>query len=518
MHRFHLTRRHFLQGTAAGALAAAGPRLAWSAEDGVLRVSTYADLQVLDPAFMLGVPENQIMDITLHRLVMFKGGGDTGWELDAAESIEQVDDLHIKFTLKQGIKWSGDFGELTAEDVKYSYERVIDPKLESPYAGDWSSLDHVEVTDAYSGVIVLKEYSATVWTIPMPGNSGCIVCKKAVEALPDKKFTTEMPAYSGPYYLKEWLPKQKTVLEPNPNWSGERQAYKQIVIMPIEDTSAAERAYEAGDLDFARIQLDTLSRYKAAGAPAGSTVIDVPSLAYVWLGMNIENPALADIRVRQAIQNAIDTKMTVDAGYFGVAEVATGIIAPSLIGHRNIQPRARDLESAKKLLAEAGVSGLKLTLDIGTDTKFQSMAQVMQANLAEAGIEVTIQPQDSATFWVLGDQSAGDQWKQVQLILNRFAMNPDPSYATEWFTPEQIGIWNWERFNSPEFGELHKKAAHERDPAKRAEMYVRMQDLMEESGAYIFLTHERSAYVHRDTLAVVIDPAGEPMYRKFRPA
>ena len=83
---------------------------------------------------------------------------------------------------------------MTAEDVKYSFERVIDPKMESPYAGDWAALDHVEVTDELSGVIVLKEFSATLWTTSLTNNAGMIVCKKAVEALPDKKFTTEVPA------------------------------------------------------------------------------------------------------------------------------------------------------------------------------------------------------------------------------------------------------------------------------------------------------------------------------------
>ena len=146
------------------------------------------------------------------------------------------------------------------------------------------------------------------------------------------------------------------------------------------------------------------------------------------------------------------------------------------------------------------------------------MAQVIQASLAEAGITVVINERDSGTFATLGDQSTGDQWKDIQLLLNRFAMSPDPSYATEWFTPEQVGVWNWERFDNAEFGELHAKAKSEKDPAKRAAMYERMQNLMEESGAYVFLTHERIAYVNRDGLTPLLNPAGEPMYRRFRAA
>jgi peptide/nickel transport system substrate-binding protein len=519
MSLLHLSRRRALQGTGAAVLAAGLPRFARAAPLGdTLRVSTYGDLQVLDPPFHLSAPETQLCDLLFHHLVVFKGSEDTSWELDAAESIEQVDDTHIKFKLKPGLKWTGDYGTMTAEDVKYSFERVIDPKMESPYAGDWAALDHVEVTDELSGVIVLKEFSATLWTTSLTNNAGMIVCKKAVEALPDKKFTTEVPASSGRYVLKEWTPKQRTVLEANPNWSGEPLPFKQIVIVPIEDTSAAEIAYEAGDLDFTRITLNALSRYRTDGPPAGSKIVEMPSLAYVWIGMNMENPALADIRVRKAVQRAIDVEGAVDAAYFGVAERATGIVAPSLIGHRKIEPMQRDVEAAKALLAEAGVSGLTLTIDVGLETEFKTIGQIVQASLAEAGIDVVINERDSGTFWTLGDRAANPDWKNVQLILNRFSMTPDPSYATEWFTPEQIGIWNWEGFNSAEFAELHKAAKAEKDTAKRAQMYEKMQTLMEDSGAYVFLTHERIAYIHREELAVGLNPAGEPMYRLFRPA
>jgi peptide/nickel transport system substrate-binding protein len=515
----HLTRRRFLQGTAAVGLAVGlSPRQASAAIGDTLKVTSIYDLQVLDPAFQVSSSDTNIGDLLFHHLVVFKGSTDTSWELDAAESIEQVDDTHIKFKLKPGLKWSGDFGTLTAEDVKYSFERVIDPALEAPYAGDWAALDHVEVTDELSGVIVLKEYSATIWATALPSNSGCIVCKKAVEALPEKKFTTEVPAASGPYLLTEWTPKQRTVLDANPNWSGAPPAFKKILILPIEDASAAEIAYEAGEVDFTRITLASLAQYRKDGPPAGSKLMEMPALQYVWLGMNIENPALADVRVRKAIQRAVDVQATIDAAYFGVAERATGIIAPGLIGHRASDPLTRDVAAAKALLAEAGVADLTLTLDTSLETEFKTMAQVVQASLAEVGITVVINERDSGTFATLGDQSTGDQWKDIQLLLNRFAMSPDPSYATEWFTPEQVGVWNWERFDNAEFGELHAKAKSEKDPAKRAAMYERMQDLMEESGAYVFLTHERIAYVNRDGLTPLLNPAGEPMYRRFRAA
>lgn len=510
-----LSRRHFLQGAAVGVAAAAAPKLAWSAEGGVFRMANYGDLQVLDPAFTLAAAENAIYELIYHRLVRFKGAENTETELDAAESIKQIDDTHIEFTLKKGIMWSNDMGELTAEDVKYSYERIADPAMESPYAGNWAALDHVEVTGTHSGVIVLKEFFAPLWTIALPSSSGYIVCKKAVEALPEKKYTTEAPAVSGPYTVAEWTPKQRTVLKPNPAWTGDKPAFDEFHVLPIEDASAAELAYEAGDVDFTRLTLATLGRYRKDGAPAGSKLIDMPSLAYVWIGMNMENPALTDVRVRKAIQRAIDVDAAVEAAYFGVAERSTGIVADTLIGHRDTEPMKRDVEEAKRLLEQAGVSDLTLTIDVGLETENLTIGQIVQASLAEVGINVVINQRDSATFWTLGDESTGDQWKDVQLILNRFSMDPDPSYATEWFTCEQVGVWNWERFCSEEFDKLHADAKVEKDVAKRDEMYQKAQQLMEDSGAYVFLTHERVGYVYRDTFEATANPAGEPLTRTF---
>jgi peptide/nickel transport system substrate-binding protein len=101
-----------------------------------------------------------------------------------------VDERHIDFTLKKGIQFTGGFGELTAEDVKFSFERIADPKNESPYRDDWAALDRVEVKDPYAGTIVLKEPFApcgrSAWCAGWAGSCS---------------FTTEPPAMSGPYVL-----------------------------------------------------------------------------------------------------------------------------------------------------------------------------------------------------------------------------------------------------------------------------------------------------------------------------
>ena len=510
-----LDRRSFLIMT--GALGAGALALPWRvrAQDrSVLRIRSYSDLQVLDPLNRLAQPEGDIMDAIFSNLIKAKPGERWDWQLDAAETIEQVDERHIEFTLKKGIRFTGGFGELTAEDVKFSFERIADPKNESPYKDDWAVLDRVEVKDPYAGTIVLKEPFAPLWSISLVRGSGCIMSRKALEQV-GGRFTTEPPAMSGPYVLKEWQPKQKTILARNPDFYGPAPDFEQVHVFPIEDEKTAEIAFEAGELDYTTISLSSLPEL-TKNPPAGVKIVERPAMSYVWLGMNVENPALADLRVRQAIQKAVDVDAVLEAAYFGVAERSTGIIAPGLPGHRDITPPPRDLEGARALLEEAGVEDLALTLDILNKTERTAAAQVIQANLAELGIAVEIRPHDSGTFWTLGDENAGDAWKDIQLVISRFSMQPDPSFATAWFTPEQIGVWNWERFDSEEFGALHKRAIVETDPKKRHDMYVRMQELMEQSGAYVFLTHELTAAVYRDHIVPGLLPDGTARFAEFR--
>jgi peptide/nickel transport system substrate-binding protein len=513
-----LSRRAFVQGsTALTVAAAAGPRLGWGAQHKVLRIRSYADLQRLDPAFTLSAPEDDIQSCIFNRLISYKAGDAWEWELDAASAIEQQG-KNISFTLRPGIQWTNGFGELTAEDVKYSFERVADPELDSPYKEDWVHLDRVDVKDKYTGVIVLKEASPMVWTTTLVGVGGKIVCKEAVEALPEKKFSTVVPASSGPYYVKEWIPKQKTTLARNPDWNGPKPDFDVIEIYPIEDEKAAEIGFEAGDLDYTVISLSSLPSYRES-LPAGAKLLEKPSLKYVWLGINIEHPQFSDIRVRKAIQKAVDIDAILQSAYFGVADAATGIVAPGLVGNRGYNLTERDPDAARSLLEEAGYGGgFKTTLNVLNKADFVTMAQVVQANLAEIGIEVEINQMDSGVWWTMGMESEGEAWKDVQLFLQRFSTLPDPGWTTMWFTCDQVGVWNWERWCNEEFTELHRKAMVELDPAKRDVMYKRMQDLMEESGAYRFITHEATPALYRDTIIPATTPDGGVVLRDFKQA
>ena len=266
----------------------------------ILKVRAYADLRSFDPAHSQGITDEEIHSSIYSKLIQYKPGREWEWELDAAESIEQVDPTHIKFKLKPGIMFTNGYGEMTAEDVKYSFERILDESLESTNTPDWGSLKEVVVEGKYEGTIVFSEPYPPAWSIALPYIVGNIVSKKAWEEAGGKVETTT-PTASGPYSLKEWQPKQKTILERNPDWHGGEAAFDEIHIFPIDDENTAQIAFEAGDIDYTRVSLSSVGTLRDS-PPEGATLDEYPSLYYVWVGMNVENDVTSDENLRKAIQ------------------------------------------------------------------------------------------------------------------------------------------------------------------------------------------------------------------------
>jgi peptide/nickel transport system substrate-binding protein len=344
--------------------------------------------------------------------------------------------------------------------------------------------------------------------------TGIILCKEAMEAA-GGKYTTEPPATCGPY-LMEYKASQYVKLRPNPDWTGPKPAFANIDCIVVTDSEAGALAFEAGELDCAKITSTAYARYQKQLPPGGALTV-AGALQYMWMGINTESPKLSDIRVRQAIQHAVDQDAVIQGAYSGTAEPSNGIVCPGLIGHRTERGYSYDPAKAKALLDEAGVSGLTLTLRTLNASERMLTAQIIQANLAAVGITVEIIPLDSGPFWDMGQESKGDTWKEMELWIMRYGAGPDPFEATQWFVAEQVGIWNWERWTSDEFEELYKKGVAETDPEERAKIYIRMQEIMEETGGYVWLTHEPEVFIHRDDIEAHFVSSGEMQLAYFKP-
>jgi peptide/nickel transport system substrate-binding protein len=373
------------------------------------------------------------------------------------------------------------------------------------------------VHDRYSGTIVLNSpYAAFV---PIAAASYAILSRKAVTSV-GGRFSVQPPCCSGPYLFRDWQAKRKTILEKNPLWDGPEAAFSEIHIYAMSDGKAAEMAFEAGQLDCAEISVESVEPFKE-NMPPGSAIEIHPSGRSFWLGMNQANPALKDIRVRKAIQYAVDVEAVVEATWFGLAEPALGAIPRGMIGcrERTLIPAKGDAARARSLLKEAGVElPLRLRLDVNSDSLELTAVQVIQWSLKKVGIEVDIRTQENSTFLSIGQEEYGDQWQDVQLFFQSFIGGADPYYALVWFISEQMGKWNWERFSDEEFDRLNDQALATTDAAERSRMYQRMQDIMEESGCYRFISNGVMPQIVRNTIKPAFTPDGYAILRGFRPA
>src|SRR5262249_55399352 len=130
---------------------------------------------------------------------------------------------------------------------------------------------------------------------------------------------------------------------------------------------------------------------------------------------------------------------------------------------------------AKKLLADAGLAGgFKTTLTILSTARFQAVAEVIQANLADVGITLEINALDPGAYWALGEK---DGSKVLDLSLIEYNGKFDPSLDTQWFTSAQLGLWNWQRWISKEFDELDALGDKTTDSKARNEIYIKAQKL-----------------------------------------
>jgi peptide/nickel transport system substrate-binding protein len=501
------------------AIASGFPSLSWAVRGNELHIRNYNDIATLDPPFVVSGAEGIVASAIYQNLLQFKPGGSWDTQLDAAEYFERIDDRHYAFRLKRDQMFSNGFGEMTADDVKFSYERMIDPGMNALNTVDMGTLSHVDVHDRYSGTIVLNSpYSAFI-PVGVASTSGCILSRDAVASV-GGRFSTRPPGCSGPYQFVDWQAKRKTTLDKNPLWKGPEASYDRIHVYAMTDDKASEMAFEAGQLDCAQISVESIGPFEK-NMPPDSFIEIHPSGRNYWLGMNQENPSLKDIRVRQAIQYAVDVEAVVEAAWFGLAEPSRGPIPSNMTGHREraLIPPGGDSDRARSLLREAGVDlPLRLRLDTNNDALELTAAQVIQWSLGKVGIELEIKAQDNGTFLSLGMEEAGDQWQDVQLFIQSFIGGADPYYSLVWFISDQVGIWNWERFSNPEFDYLNDRVLATSNEAERDRMFQRMQDLMEESGCYRFISNGVMPQIIRNTVKPAFLPDGYAMLRDFSPS
>lgn len=307
---------------------------------------------------------------------------------DLAKEFTMVDDRTYEFKLNENVKFhNGD--ACTANDVIYTFERA---KESASQSGRVQDIESMEAVDDLTLRIVLKQpnnaFLANL-TEPVMG----ILNKNAIEADPEKGVSIGTGAYS----LTEWVPDDYVLLTRNDEYWGETPKTPQIEYRKMPEGSARVIALQAGDVD---VVLNVpANEVPYVAEDPNCNMIQMTGTNMQYLALNPNREALSDVRVRQAINYAINQEDVIIAIMEGMANYYPTVVAPSVSGYcADIEGYEYDVEKAKSLLAEAGYED-GITLHAVLDgTKWEAIFEIIQAQLAEVGITVVMDSSDTAVW------------------------------------------------------------------------------------------------------------------------
>ncbi len=462
----------------------------------VLVVGRSQDSRNLDPAFEAFLTDGTIMELAYERLLREKqvDGVPTGeFEGVLAERWESDDSkTQWTFYLRRDHRFD-DGSPVTAQAFVFSLERSF--KVQPGTEANFFWLKRYEVVDDYTLRFELKypfptflHFLAVFAVVINPA-----VVDHAYKDDLGAAWLSEHSAGSGPYRVENWARGQQIVMTRNPHHPDGAKYFDRIVFRVFRDGNArrAEFAKRAFDI-FEGLSVDQLTDVQNM---PGVDVINKPSSQLLFLDYNNQHPILRDVRVRRALSLAIDYKRLVESVANGAGDYLNGPIPKGMPGYDMSLPQpVRNLDAARRLLKDAGHEKLAFTLSyVQGGGTINAMALLIQSNLADAGIALTLEPlAPSANV----NKMLGGEY---DLMLNSFVAGfADPWLVT--FPLYYSGAWgaggNTPRYKNEAVDALLIKAQSTLDRDARIALYQEAQRLIlnDAPRAFLMLTNGLLAY------------------------
>jgi len=468
--------RPFLVTLAALALLGA----AWAQTRGGTLVAAWANPVGLDPHATSAYYSYQTLQQVLETLVDFDN--DQNLVPKLAESWTVSDDgLTYTFNLRNDVQFSNGRG-FTADDVKYTYDRLLDPDTASGNAWRLGAIDSIEVVDDYTVVFNLNTVNTGFLGKLASGSPVGIIARESVE---DGTIDTA-PVGTGPFKITDYQPGTVVMLERNEFYWGTDANGTQLPYLDalelriIPDDSVKRSALVSGDVDWTiTVPPQALEELDARD----DVVVDRSAApAYWYIGVNTERAPLDDVRVRQAISYAIDRGQITEAATFGTG-VPTQDPIPSVSAWAfDYAPYEQNLAQAQALLEEAGVADGFDMLIMPTTEYEESIraAQVIQAQLAPLGINVTLDTREWADWLDTQGQGNFDTFVCSWNVL----LDPDDFFYAQHKTGE---VFNFTGYTNPTVDDLLDRGRQETEFADRYAIYEQINREIVNDAVYIYL-------------------------------
>ena len=391
---------------------------------------------------------------------------------ELAERWEQKSPTEYVFSLRRGIKFHNG-KEMDAEDVKYTYDRVRDPKV-SPGANDLLAIKSIDVVDRQTVRFTLSGPLAT-FLVNVGGKYNGVIPR---DSAGDGKELLTKAIGTGPFALEEFDPSRRLLLKRNANyWGAQKPLLDAIVFQAIPDESSIVAGLRTGQVTLAEFA-SGLS-FQVAKSVGGLETVQAPSTRWVVLDLAGDQEPTSKVEVRQAIELAIDRPAILQIAGSGLGQ-RLGVLPLGLkfwaVPWSELPNQQRDVAKAKALLQKAGYSG-RVPVRIRNIVGFPALAAslpVIVDNLREAGIDVQVETVDGGVWikdWVV---------PQSPPTMNEWGGFVDPDQAFHRHFHSAPGGKDFRRWNNKKADELLDAGRTTLDRAKRKQLYDQVQRLMAE--------------------------------------
>lgn len=470
-------------------------------EPATFRIAVGIDPDNMDPTQITTVLVTNIVKYMAEALVRIDKEGKaqpalaTSWEISD-------DGLEYTLHLREGVTFQ-DGTPFDAEAVKWNFDRLFDPAIESRNLRNFQAIDKVEIVDPKTVKVLLKYPSA-----PMLGVLGTylLVSPESVQAEGNSYDAITIPVGTGPYGFKERVAGERIVVARNESYWGEQPYYDQVVFQIVPEAATRESLLLAGQVDM--IVLPPISDVPALQANPDVKVLLVPTSRIVYIGINNKDAdgVLTDARVRQALNYAVDKEAIIRSVLFNAGEPMENPIGAKLYGDCPQPPYDYNPEKARQLLAEAGHESLELGFISPTGRYVQDFpaAEAIAGYLAEIGVKTSLQTMDWPSY--VGAITTPPEESSLDLHLLGWAPGfLDASqmaimYESSFQVPNGLGT---SFYANPEVDELLTAALQEGDPAKREDLYCQASKIVWEEAPIIFLWVQHNPIVHQANITNV---------------
>ena len=471
--------------------------VAFGGAQGTVHIAQSLGHNSLNPAEASGLSDASVVRTLFEGLVGF----DENFELvpELATSWEVNDDATVlDFTLREGVTFH-DGTPFNAEAVKTYYEWVLNPDSKSARGrGVLADIDTIEVVAPYEVRINLKAPNGAMLYNLALSNSR-IASPASLEQYPGE--LGRHPVGTGPFQFVSWQESENVVVEAYPGYWGETAKVDRLEFLIVPNAATRVALLQSGEAQFIEDLPPQL--IEPITAAPNLEVLSGKTTFLRILELNTQHPPFDDVRVRQALNYAIDKEQLVNVVFRGYATVMTSPIPELVFGQAAQEPYAFDPERARQLLAEAGYpDGFSVKVLTFTGEEYSTAGQVLQQMFANVGVKMEL---DSAERGALVEQIFKPVEENVTeaALVGASAGTGDAdraltvSFARESWPPTSN---NWSFYENPEVEALIKAGRETSDPDARTTAYAQAQAIIWKDAPWVFLYSPDSVAGKADTL------------------